>query len=168
VIELRIRTATIAGALLLAPLAIAPAQTVVVVRHAEKASEIARDPILSAAGQARAAALDSALANSKLTAIVVTQYQRTSLTAAVAARRHGLVPIEVAVAGAIGDHAQAIAREVRRHQGTVLVVGHSNTIDDIVAALGGPADIGDLPDSVYSAMFIVTPTGTARVSFGAR
>ncbi len=154
--------------LLLAPFCVVPAQTVVVVRHAEKASETERDPVLSAIGEARAWALDSALAGMPISAVVVTPYQRTAQTAARVTARRGLVPISVPVTGGVPSHAQAVAAEVRRHEGVVLVVGHSNTVGAIVAALGGPADIGELPDSVYSAMFIVTPTGTARVSFGAR
>ncbi|HRP08614.1 MAG TPA: hypothetical protein PLL69_09005, partial [Gemmatimonadales bacterium] len=41
-------------------------------------------------------------------------------------------------------------------------------VDDIVAALGGPADIGDLPDELYSAMFVVSSGGTIRVHYGMR
>jgi phosphohistidine phosphatase SixA len=155
------------AAMLLAP-ATLPAQTAIVVRHAEKASETDRDPMLSATGQARAAALDSALAGVKVTAIVVTPYHRTRETAAVVARRHGLTPIEVAVSGGVPAHARAVAAEVARHQGIVLVVGHSNTVGAIVAALGGPADIGDLCDSEYQTLFTVLPGGgMVRTRFGA-
>jgi phosphohistidine phosphatase SixA len=154
-------------ALLLAPIGVS-AQTAIVVRHAEKASETERDPMLSTAGQARAAALDSALAGVKITAIVVTPFHRTRETAAVVARRHGLTPIEVAVSGGVPAHARAVAAEVARHQGTVLVVGHSNTVGAIVGALGGPADVGDLCDSEYQALFTVLPGGgMVRSKFGA-
>jgi broad specificity phosphatase PhoE len=155
-------------ATLLLPLHILSAQTAIVVRHAEKASETERDPVLSAIGQARAAALDSVLAGAKLTAIVVTPYHRSRETAAVVARRYGLTPIEVAVSGGVPVHARAVAAEVAKHQGTVLVVGHSNTIGAIVAALGGPADVGDLCDSEYQTIFTVMPGGnTVRSRFGA-
>ena len=155
-------------ALLLSAPALLPAQTAIVVRHAEKASETERDPMLSALGEARAAALDSALAGVKVTAIVVTPYHRTRGTAAVVARRHGLTPIEVAVSGGVPAHARAVAAEVAKHQGTVLVVGHSNTVGAIVAALGGPADVGDLCDSEYQTLFTVLPGGaTVRTRFGA-
>lgn len=155
-------------AALLLPLHLAAAQTAVVVRHAEKASETERDPVLSAIGQARAAALDSALAGAKVMAIIVTPYHRTRETAAIVARRHGLTPIEVAVAGGVPAHARAVAAEVAKHQGTVLVVGHSNTVGAIVAALGGTSDVGDLCDSEYQAMFTVLPGGaTVRNRFGA-
>jgi broad specificity phosphatase PhoE len=155
-------------ATLLLPLHLATAQTAIVVRHAEKASESARDPALSASGHARAAALDSVLAGVPIAAIVVTPYQRTRETAAVVARRHGLTPIEVPVSGGVPAHARAVAAEVARHQGIVLVVGHSNTVGAIVAALGGPSDVGDLCDSEYQTVFTVLPGGgTVRSRFGA-
>ena len=97
----------------------ASAQAVFVVRHAEKASETERDPVLSAAGEARAAALDSALADVRIAAIIVTPYHRTRATAAVVARRHGITPIEVPVGGGgVAAHAQAVATEAARHQGS--------------------------------------------------
>lgn len=155
-------------AALLLPLQLVSAQTAIVVRHAEKASETERDPVLSAIGQARAAALDSVLAGAKVTAIVVTPFQRSRETATVVARRHGLTPIEVPVTGGVPAHARAVAAEVARHQGTVLVVGHSNTVGAIVAALGGSPDVGDLCDSEYQTLFTVLPGGaTLRSRFGA-
>jgi broad specificity phosphatase PhoE len=155
-------------ATLLLPLHLMAAQTAVVVRHAEKASETERDPMLSAIGQARAVALDSVLAGAPIAAIVVTPYQRTRETAAVVARRHGLTPIEVPVSGGVSAHARAVAAEVARHDGTVLVVGHSNTVGAIVAALGGTSDVGDLCDSEYQTVFTVLPGGgTVRSRFGA-
>jgi phosphohistidine phosphatase SixA len=147
------------------------AQAVVVVRHAEKASETERDPVLSPAGEARAAALDSAVSGLRFSAIIVTPFQRTRQTAAVVARRNGLTPIEVPVgSGGVAAHALAVAAEVARHTGNVLVVGHSNTVGEIVAALGGSRDIGDLCDSEYQSLFIVlrnAPDATVRARFGA-
>jgi phosphohistidine phosphatase SixA len=156
--------------LLLAPATPVSSQAVFVVRHAEKASETERDPALSAAGEARAAALDSVLAGTPISAIVVTPFARTRATAAVVARRHGLTPIEVEVAGGVPAHARAIAAEVAKHRGNVLVVGHSNTVGAVVAALGGATDIGDLCDAEYQSLFTVlrtTPPATVRSRFGA-
>ena len=150
----------------------AASQMFVVVRHAEKASETARDPDLSATGHARAAALDSALAAMPVSAIVVSPFQRTRQTAAVVAARHALTPIEVPIGReGVPAHARAVAAEARRHGGTVLIVGHSNTVGAIVAALGGDPTIGDLDDSDYRSLFVVVPSGdavgTIRVQYGA-
>lgn len=130
--------------------------TVFVVRHAEKSAEPANDPALSPAGIARAAALDSALAGTKLTAIIVTPYRRNVETAAPLARRFGLTPIVIPIPaqGGVPLHAIAVAAEARRLGGTVLVIGHSNTVGAVVEALGGPA-VGDLPDNEYQSLFTV-------------
>lgn len=156
---------------LLAPTDTITTPVVVVVRHAEKAAEPARDPGLTAAGVARAAALDSMLADTKVTAILVTPFRRNRETAAVVAARHGITPTEIAVTGGIAAHAAAVAAEARRVGGTVLVVGHSNTLDDVVAALGGNGAFGDLCDNQYQSVWtvIVDPDGarTIRGRFGA-
>jgi broad specificity phosphatase PhoE len=79
-------------------------------------------------------------------AIYVSDYKRTRQTAAPTAARLGL---NLTVYDP-RDTPGLIAR-VRREAGPVLIVGHSNTVPDIVAALGGlrPAplthpDFGDL------------------------
>ena len=137
-------------ALLLALAPQAPADTVqpptvVVVRHAEKA-DASRDPSLSEAGRARALALDSALADARVTAVIVTPYRRNAETAAPVAARHGLTPIVVPVSGGVDTHAAAVTAEAMRHGGTVLVVGHSNTVGAIVgAAVGALHGKGGLP-----------------------
>lgn len=147
--------------------------TVVVVRHAEKA-DASRDTDLSAAGYARASALDSALIDAPVTAIIVTPFKRNAETAAAVATRHGLTPIVVPLTGGVGAHAKAVAAEVLRHSGTVLVVGHSNTVGAVVGALGGTATIGDLCETAFQWMFIVRPgrdsaqpTMTVRSRYGA-
>lgn len=133
--------------------ALAQSTTVVVVRHAEKVDDSA-DPQLSEAGHARAQALADALAHAGVTAILTTQYERTRSTAAPLGERVGVVPIVVAAAGR--THADDVAARVRElGPGTIVVVGHSNTVPAIVRALGGP-DVGGIPDSAYDDMFVLT------------
>ena len=43
--------------------------------------------------------------------------------------------------------------------GNVLVVGHSNTVDDIVNGLMGISEFSDLPDTEYGSLFIVKKKG---------
>ncbi|MCC7053874.1 MAG: histidine phosphatase family protein [Gemmatimonadaceae bacterium] len=138
---------------------------VVVVRHAEKAPLPANDPVLSEAGMARAAALDGAVRSLPITDVVVSHLQRTRLTASAFLARTG-VPVHVVPIGSAGvaAHVKAVADTVRAlsrlsgHTG-VLVVGHSNTVTDIVQALGG-APSAALCDSQYSQLFTVR--GDAR------
>lgn len=124
---------------------------VVLVRHAEKVDASA-DPPLSAAGEARAAALAEALRDAGVSGIVTTQFRRTQETARPLATRLGLTPRVVAASG--GDHAAAVATAVRETGGVVLVVGHSNTVPAIVGALGAPRP-ADLCDGNYDTMFVV-------------
>jgi phosphohistidine phosphatase SixA len=132
-----------------------PPPTIVVVRHAEKASETERDPALSAAGIARAAALDSVLADAKVTTIIVTPFRRTAETAMGVALTHKVTPMLMPVSGDIAGHAAQVAELAKAQEGVVLVVGHSNTVGAIVTALGGPT-VGNLCDANYDQLFVVT------------
>lgn len=155
----------------LAPLAAQDAPTVVVlVRHGEKGTTSANDPALTEAGVARAQALVKALTGAKVGAVIATQFTRTRETASPIAEAVHL-PIETVATGPMEAHAKAVADAVRRHAGTtVVVVGHSNTLAPIIAALGGPT-LSDLCDSEYSTLFtLILDKGSARLvrgSYGA-
>jgi broad specificity phosphatase PhoE len=139
---------------------------VVLVRHAEKASEPASDPPLTEPGAARAAALLDALKDARVAAVITTQYERTRATAAPVAAAAGLTPIIVRAGGTVDEHAHEVAQAVRaRPSGeTVLIVGHSNTVPAIIAALGGPR-LPDLCDGEYDDLFLLTlpERGTPRM-----
>lgn len=110
-----------------------PATTFVLVRHAEKAADDPRDPGLTDAGRTRAARLAASLADAPLRAVYATAYRRTRDTAAPSAAAHGL---QVAVYDAREPAADFAARLRATHRaGVVLVVGHSNTVPAIAAAL---------------------------------
>jgi len=142
--------------------AAAPAPlTVYVVRHAEKAVEPGSDPALSAEGQARATALGAALRDAGVTAVVVTQFKRTGTTAGILAQAAKLTPQVVAATADARAHAAEVAAAVRRQPAgsVVLVVGHSNTVPSIIAALGGPR-MPDLCDAEYDNLFVLTVPAT--------
>lgn len=105
---------------------------VIVLRHAEKATDDARDPSLTAAGTARAARVAERLAGAPLVAVYATGYRRTRDTAAPTAAAHGLsvTPYDPADIAAF-----AAALHASHRHGVVLVVGHSNTAPATVAAL---------------------------------
>jgi len=135
-----------------------PAQTkpivVILVRHGEKAAAPAADPPLTEAGVARAKALASALSNTVVQAAITTELTRTRETAQPTVDAQHLTP-EVVHTGPVAAHAKAVADAVRPHAGqTVLVVGHSNTVPAIIAALGGPK-LADICDSQYSNFFVL-------------
>jgi phosphohistidine phosphatase SixA len=134
----------------------APPALVLVVRHAEKADN-STDPVLSVAGNQRAEALAAALADANVQHVIVSQRQRTRLTAAPLMAREGLEPEVISFGSDMAAHVDAIAQAVRRQSGkVVLVVGHSNTVPAIVHALGGPK-MPDLCDARYAALFAVVP-----------
>ena len=146
-----------------------PSMLVVVVRHGEKAPNPPNDPVLSDAGMARAAALDAALRPMAVTDVVVSHLQRTRLTASVFIARTSPV-VHVVPIGAAGTvaHIQAVADTVRaiaktKGRGGVLVVGHSNTVANIVEALGGGVTPA-LCDSQYSQFFVLREQANARVN----
>lgn len=135
---------------------------VIIVRHAERADGGAMsaakqtDPMLSAEGEARAKRLAAMLADSGITAIYATEYKRTQDTAKPIAERLGLkVQTQKGQdsAGLVAVLKSAHARDV------VLVVGHSNTMPEMIKALGGPAIT--VPDSEYGTIYFLVPaTGT--------
>ena len=145
---------------------------VFIVRHAEKASATDPDPSLSAEGLARANALADALRDAQVSAIFVTARKRTSETAAAVAAARKLVPVIVSFGASTPEHAASVAAAVRTSgAAAILVVGHSNTVPAIIAALGGPK-MPDLCDAAYANLFIMRIPATGaptlmRTLFGA-
>jgi broad specificity phosphatase PhoE len=128
---------------------------VFIVRHAEKANATEQDPPLSEAGRARAVALAAALRDAGVSDVLVTPRKRTHETAAVLVEARQLTAHVVPFGASTPEHTTAVAAAVREAKGNaVLVVGHSNTVPLIVAALGGPR-LPDLCDAEYANLFIV-------------
>jgi phosphohistidine phosphatase SixA len=152
--------AVIATTVLLARGASAQPSTVILVRHAEKASQTDTNPDLSPAGMQRARALMTAIADAGVTTVITTQYVRTKQTAAPVAEVRNLKPIVVVNGGNVATHIVEVAAVIksRAPSDVVLVVGHSNTIPAIIGALGGPK-LPNLCDSQYSTIFILEMSG---------
>jgi broad specificity phosphatase PhoE len=124
--------------------------TVILTRHAEKAAIPPKDPPLTPAGQKRAEALASMLADCGVDAIYTTEFQRTQQTAAVLAERVHIKPTVIPA-----NDTDALVKAIRERQsGVVVVVGHSNTLPEIIAALGGPHV--NIPESEYDNLFVLT------------
>lgn len=125
----------------------------VVVRHAEKAAAGGDDPPLVEAGRARADALAARLADAPVVAVYSTGYARTLQTAAPMAQAHGLpvMPYDAR------EPADAFATRLRAAHpaGTVVVVGHSNTVPAIAAALCGCA-VAPMEETEYDRLLVVT------------
>lgn len=154
-----------------APLGAAMAQTVILVRHGEKADDSA-DPDLSEAGRARAQALAAALAEAGVTHVFTTPLKRTRQTAGPTAEAAGVEVVEVSTAGGAA-HIARVAEAVRAApaDAVVLVAGHSNTVPAIARALGDPSP-EILTDCDYDRLTVLTLDGEAarvvRGRYGAR
>lgn len=123
-----------------------------VMRHLEKGG--GPDPALSATGAANAQRLAAWFkGRAKPRAIYVSTTRRARETAAPLALRLGLTPKEYNPA----DTPALVAR-VRAEPGPVLVVGHSNTVPDIIEALGG-ARPAPLADTDYGIVWMVIEEG---------
>jgi phosphohistidine phosphatase SixA len=130
--------------------------TVFLIRHAERADasasppSMAADPDLSPAGRERAASLATALKDAKIATIFATELKRTQQTAAPLAKALGLTLTIVPA-----DNTAELIKRVKSSKGNVLVVGHSNTVPDVIKGLGlaSPPNIGD---NDFDNLFLVT------------
>jgi len=129
---------------------------VFLVRHAERADAgmasakmAGADPELSDAGKARAASLAALLKDAKITAIFTTEYKRTRDTAQPLAAATGITAAAVDSKDAV-----SLIDRVKASAGNVLVVGHSNTLPDIIKALGIGEPVS-IADDQFDNLFVV-------------
>lgn len=129
-------------------------KAIFVTRHMHKAD--GTDPGLTPSGAAAAARLADALAGRGVSAIFATPTRRAMETASPLAKRTGL-----AITSYDPANPQALVAAVAARRGAVLVVGHSNTVHDLIGRLGGtpPAPLGEYD---YGRVFAIDQSG--RVS----
>ncbi|HEX6192810.1 MAG TPA: histidine phosphatase family protein [Chitinophagaceae bacterium] len=135
-----------------------------IVRHAEKAvvtkdsvGMMANNPPLSEPGKVRAFVLRDELKGAHIKSIFSTNTIRTTTTAQPLSESIG---VPIMIYSPSKDSAEAFTQKLKALKGNVLIVGHSNTVDDLVNQLTGRTDVpGDLPDAEYDNMFIVTKKG---------
>ena len=128
--------------------------TVFIVRHAEKA-DATKDPDLSEAGRARAEALAKMLQDANITAIYATEFKRTQQTAAPLAKALGIT-----VTTLPAENSAALIAKLRSSNGNALVVGHGNTIADLIKALGisEPINIAENDyDNLFGVVLVEKP-----------
>ena len=143
--------------LFLSPAALAE-PTIYLVRHAEKQSDGSDDPALTNTGHARADWLAGYFKNKGLTAIFSTAYKRTQQTAAPTAEMTGL-----AVQGYDPRALEPFAKALKSMEGTILVVGQSNTTPMLVNLLTGE-DHDELDERIYDHIYVLTAKGHKLVS----
>ena len=135
--------------------------TYYVVRHAEKeqgttmtaTTTKTTDVPLSAAGERRAVALRDKLLSKNIAGIYSTNTIRSRSTAK---------PLSEATGKNIELYSTidtAFINLLKTRANNVLIVGHSNTVDDIVNNLVGEKRLSDLPDPQYGDLFIIKHKG---------
>ena len=140
--------------------ALAEPPVLFLVRHAERADTGGtpqKDPGLSEKGRERAEALAHELRDAGITALYTTAFKRTQQTAAPLAHSLG-VESEVVPA----KETSALLRKLKDGSGNALIVGHSNTLPEIMQALGisSPPKIGEAD---YDDLFVLIAGPPARL-----
>ena len=132
--------------------------TVILIRHAERTAQPGNnDPHLNAAGKSRAKLLLHVLSQANVSAIYTSEFIRTKETAQPLAEALGLSPITAS------DPEDIKEDIVLNHSGkTVLVVGHSDTVPEVIQLLGDTSGhvIGD---DEFDNMFIATVLSESSV-----
>ena len=115
----------------------------------------AANPPLSEAGQVRAFVLRDELGKKNIENIFSTNYHRTVSTAMPLSDARNNMTIQYY--NSSKDSLDSFIEKLKAiRKGNVLVVGHSNTVDDIVNKLTGEKNVaGDLRDSEYDNMYII-------------
>ncbi|MFK7981787.1 MAG: histidine phosphatase family protein [Saprospiraceae bacterium] len=122
------------------------------VRHAEKAKDGGKDPLLTTQGEARAVRLGSILREAGIDRVYSTVYQRTQSTAKPTADILG-TGIRLYDARDLNS----FAKELKDKDGKViLVVGHSNTTPTLVNALIGQEEFAMIEESEYGNLYRIT------------
>lgn len=132
--------------------------TIFVMRHAEKLTmdPADPDPALAPAGEARALELAQFFGRAPrgqgLDAVIVSEFRRTQDTVRPLANRLG-IPVIVVPAE---DTAATAKRALSENRGgRALIVGHSDTVPELVRALSG-VDVGPMSEAEYGIVYLVT------------
>jgi 2,3-bisphosphoglycerate-dependent phosphoglycerate mutase len=139
--------------------------TVVVVRHAENELGTINDPPLTQDGEQRAELLarlfGSREGSGRIAAIFASDTRRTQRTAEPLAARLGLQVKTVP-----GADVDGLLRQIRtKYRGrNVLVVGHSNTVPEIVRRLSRDGRVPPMREDEYGTIYVVTVPTLGRPS----
>lgn len=133
-------------------------QTIFIVRHGEKVDE-SRDPQLSLKGKQRAVNLAMHLRDADIKQVYATEFQRTQMTAAPLADARQLV-----LTPYVAKESASFGKTLLSAETNTLVVGHSNTLLDILKGMG-ITDVKPVADDEYDRLIIVTLNKNASPSY---
>jgi len=138
--------------------------TIILVRHAERASQAADSPLRDA-GFARAKELVRVLADVNVGAIYATQFVRTQQTVAPLAEERHLKPVIIHTSDTYARDLIANINEHHKNQ-TVVVASHSDRIPAILRELG-VSDPPEIKMTEYDDLFVFTAPKLLILRYGA-
>jgi broad specificity phosphatase PhoE len=124
---------------------------VYIVRHAEKSTQPAGDPDLTAQGRARADALADLLRGEDIRQIYSTETRRTRQTAEPLSLQTG-VPVRAYA----NDTLLKFLYRVLDEEKNTVIVGHSNTVLKMLDEWSLNHSIREIPDNDYDNLFVVS------------
>jgi phosphohistidine phosphatase SixA len=125
--------------------------TIYISRHAEKEISDNTDPLLTQAGKERADKLSAYLKDKNVKLIFSTNTLRTKKTAEPTAQS-----VNASISIYDAKKPELLCFEIKELRKNTLVIGHSNTIKDIVNTLNGKTFLEkDLEDTEYDKLYIV-------------
>ncbi|TDO24423.1 SixA phosphatase family protein [Pedobacter duraquae] len=124
---------------------------ILLMRHAEKASNGGSDPDLSEKGKAFATLLNTNFAELKIDAVYATDYKRTKQTVMPLAEKNAL---EIKVYDATKS-ADLVKRIGDSKDQVIVIAGHSNTVNLVFNELVKSTQLAALPDDEYGKVFII-------------
>ncbi len=146
--------------------------TIIFVRHAEKELTVGENPGLSDAGRRRVAELTRQLVDADVVAgidaIYSTPFKRTQETVRPLAEVLN-IPINTYDAA---DRETVLETILKNHKGKIiLVVGHSDTLPELIANLGASKKVPPISETEYDNIYIISipwfgKTKTIRLRFG--
>lgn len=148
-------------------------KTVFLIRHAEKEDEPRQDPPLKKEGVARSQELARLLAGAGIKSIYTSQFTRTKQTAEPLAAKLGLTATAISLKSnpsnprliAEESTAEVVNKILQGAGENVLVIGHSNSIPDVIKMLGGDV-VPTIDERKFDDLFVVTvyAKGKAKVT----
>ena len=137
--------------------------TVFLARHAEKETTPPEDPPLTEAGKERSQTLMRMLAGAGIKTIYTSQFLRTKQTAEPLAKQLGIevtalqIKMDSKNPRKVSDQSfDEVVAKVYEHAGeSVLIIGHSNTLSEIIKRLGGDL-MPSIDDKEFDDLFVVT------------
>jgi phosphohistidine phosphatase SixA len=147
--------------------------TVFLIRHAEREDEPRQDPPLKKEGVARSQELARLLSSAGVKAIFTSQFTRTKQTAEPLATKLGLTVTSFTLKSnptnprlIAAESTQEVVNKILERSGeSVLVIGHSNSIPDVIKGLGGDV-VPTIDEKKFDDLFVVTVYAKGKSKVG--